>query len=150
MRKRLRAFIFLICLMLVGCSRKNSEENMNSNEITTVLTQEDEISQEERVDGERLNAIFYNGECYYGLVFGLRIREGEEPEGFTYLGKISSIVEGYKSPTEELSATIGEVGDEVYYYTDKEGKHFFCTPIGNARYRCIYEATTKKPDYYDQ
>lgn len=109
----------------------------------------EEESAEERVEGERLEAICYNGECYYGLMFGIKIREGEEPEGFTYLGKISSIVEGYKSPTEELSATIWEVGDEVYHYTDEKGKHYFCTPIGNARYSCIYDTTTKKPGYYD-
>lgn len=143
-------FIFFICMILVGCSQKNLDEDISSNEIATNILQEDNISNEDIADGERLDAIFYNGECYYGLAMGQVIKEGEEPEGFTYLGEISSIVEGYKSPTEELSATIGEVGDEVYHYIDEKGRHYFCTPIKVNYYRGICIATTEKPDYYDQ
>lgn len=143
-------FIFFICVILVGCSQRNSQEDNISNDDIPAGNSEDDISSKYMPAGERLDAIFYNGECYYGLAMGQVIKEGEEPEGFTYLGEISSIVEGYKSPTEELSATIGEVGDEVYYYRDEKGRHFFCTPIKVNYYRGICIATTEKPDYYDQ
>lgn len=137
MKKLFLIFIgVFICVILVVCFKRNSEENI--------------ISTDDIADGERLNAIFYNGECYYGLAMAQEIREGEEPEGFTYLGKISSIVEDYQSPTEELSATIGDIGDDVYHYTDEDGLHYFCTPIRLNYYRGIFLATIEKPDYYDQ
>lgn len=145
------------CIMLSGCADAGTfEEGDADHEAPTTI--EDDMIQNDMPDGDQLVAIFYNGVCYYGLPMGERFEVGGEPEGFTYIGKLSSVKEGYESPTEELAVALAAynvsmyvVGEDVYYYVDEEGYHNFCIPTGGAdsiNYKGIYKATAQKPAYF--
>lgn len=155
MKNLIRIFLIIsACIMLSGCSDIGTFEDSNVDNETLPTVEENRI-EDDMPDADLFDAIFYNGECYYGLAMTQDIKEGEEPEGFTYLGKISSVKEKYKSPTEELETTIYEVGEDVYYYVDEEGCHNFCIPtdrgyMGIKMYKGIYHATKRKPAYYDE
>lgn len=68
------------------------------------------------------------------------------------IGTFAGIVPKKTSPTEELTSTtdFGEVGTEIFHYTDENGEHVFVVP-GRARdtWRGIWGADTNKPDYFD-
>lgn len=133
----------LVCIFLTGCGIK-SPVGETKTVVPGGVVDFDE--------SDKLDAIYYNGQCYYGLAMVVGIDRGEEPEDFEYIGELSSVIEGYISPTEELSANI-DIGGELYHYTDEEGKHYFVTPHRSLQdveyYRGICQATTRKPPYYE-
>lgn len=142
-------FFIFVCMVLGGCTCAEPFDEVDSAEGESVVYVGESAYERNIAEGEYLEAICYNGVCYYGLVMTEIIEKGKEPEGFIYLGKISSVKEDYESPTEELGTTVFEVGEDVYYYVDEDGYHNFCVPIGGEKYKGIYIATTQKPDYYD-
>lgn len=159
MKNLIRIFLIVsACMLLSGCSDTGAPEDGNADS-ETFSAAEDTMEAEiyDMADGDKFDAIFYNGECYYGLAMSVEFKVGEEPEGFTYIGKISSVKEGYESPTEELETTVPnyEVGEDVYYYVDEDGRYNFCIPKSPRpdncmEYKGIYYATTQKPTYYDR
>lgn len=177
MKNLIRIFLIVsACMMLSGCSDIGAKESGNADNETFTVAKDmmeegiyyvyalynienmaDIADIYDLPDGDSLDAIFYNGECYYGLAMSIEFKGGEEPEGFTYIGKISSVKEGYESPTEELETTVPnyEVGEDVYYYVDEDGRYNFCIPKSPRpdncmEYKGIYYATTRKPTYYDR
>lgn len=134
--------IFLSCFLLTGCgqsppsSAHQSEESQTHSEIPV---------------SNYMNAIYYNGQCYYGLVMGY----GEEsvadfPENTEYIGKIASNTSPYVSPAEEMSTNCWYVGEDIYHFTDEEGKHYFYSLADKTgTYWVMCAATTEKPETYD-
>lgn len=71
---------------------------------------------------KNIEAIFYNGECYYGQLSYIEFIQSDKPNNFEYIGKISSVTNmPFISPTKNLESTYGQVGSDVYKWTDDEG-----------------------------
>ncbi len=138
-----------IVLLLCSCTMNNDGNQKDYDSEQDIKNTG--IVENEPVDGEHLEAIFYNGQCYYGLPFGDTMREEDKPDDFEYIGTITSISDFLVSPSQELESSLGSVGDEMYHFVDDEGYHYFYSPIKDeVHYRCISKATTDKLDYYDQ
>ena len=79
---------------------------------------------EEKYYSEHLAALYYNGQCYYGQMFGMGVEEiTGEP---VYIGQIQGTVEERVTPTSEMYTSGGfEEGDEIYYCLMENGEICF-------------------------
>lgn len=129
-----------------------SEGNADAGQLTRMRNIAGTWALRDFVEGNEIEAIFFGGQCYYGLPMSIEIKKEELPKDFTYVGTLSAVSEKRVSPTEELSSTLGEVGDAIYHFTDENGKHYFVTPIKSDFptdcYIGICYASTRKPDYF--
>lgn len=86
---------------------------------------------EKQYEPEHLAALYYNGQCYYGQMFGMGVEDiTGEP---VYIGAIQGTVEGGVPPTREMYASGGfEEGDEIYYCLMEDGEIcFICYDMKN-------------------
>lgn len=114
----------MLTLSLTGCSSNSAASDTSASETEAAAVSS--VEQQEVEEGEGCNAIYYQGERYYGLVmYSTEIPENLELIGTAADSSVSAIgsldFSGDAVPTEELQTNWTEAGESIYAEYDETG-----------------------------
>lgn len=148
---------FILAALLTGCSSAETTTE-NAADTTEMENANFSSSEAEIPEEEGLNAIAYEGVCYYGMAF--YDQNPIAPEDAVLLGNAAessscqsiSLVTDSMIPTEELQTNCGDPGTEVFATYNSDGKidTFYTSSDGENGYTyyALRDLSTETPSYY--